>query len=138
MDVKDILPHREPFLMVDEVVEVTETYAKGIKNVHADESYFKGHFPGLPVMPGVLILESIAQVAGLSILSQTKYKGSIGFLVGVDNARFRARVVPGDKLVLEATLLKRKGKICIARGKASVGDAVVCEADMLFAVDKKE
>ncbi len=132
--IQKILPHRYPFLLVDRIVSIEEDKVIGIKNVTCNEPFFQGHFPGQPIMPGVLIIEAMAQVAGVFILSKMKREGFIPFFVGIDNARFRKPVVPGDQLVTEATILKMRPKICKVRAVGKVGDEVVAEAELLFTV----
>ncbi len=133
--VKNILPHREPFLFVDEVIELEEkTRCKGIKYVKEDEYYFKGHFPTYPVMPGVLILETMAQVGAIALLNIPEFKGKIGFFTGANNVKWRAQVRPGDKLVVETTITRLRGVFAFASAKAWVLDKLVCEADISFAI----
>src|SRR5690625_1457000 len=101
-EIKDVIPHRYPFLLVDKVLEVEEEKrVVGLKNVTANEPFFQGHFPDYPVMPGVLIVEALAQVGAIAVLGMEKNKGKIGFLAGVDKCRFKRQVVPGDELKLE-------------------------------------
>ena len=133
-DIKKILPHRHPFLMIDKIVELKGNKAVGIKNVSATEEYFKGHFPKRPVMPGVLIIEALAQVGGVIILSQEAHRGKLAYLVAVNNARFRKTVVPGDQLRLESEIIKIKSKIGVAKGVAKVDGEEVCEAEIMFAL----
>lgn len=133
--IKQILPHREPFLLFDELTELVDgKRAVGIKYVSEDEYYFKGHFPGQPVMPGVLIIETIAQVGGMIALSMPKFKGKIAFLVGIEKAKFRRMVVPGDKLVLKVELGKFKRGFGYGDGKAYVDGELACEARISFAI----
>ena len=133
-DIKKILPHRHPFLMIDQIVELKGNKAVGIKNVRATEEYFKGHFPQRPVMPGVLIIEALAQVGGVIILSQEAHRGKLAYLVAVNKARFRKTVVPGDQLRLESEIIKIKSKIGVAKGVAKVDGEEVCEAEIMFAL----
>lgn len=134
-EIKDILPHRYPFLMIDRVEEVVEgKSAKGYKNVTINENFFNGHFPEYPVMPGVLILEALAQMGAICILSQEEFKGKIGFLVGADKVRWKKQVMPGDKLDLEIEIVKLRGGIGIGKGKATVDGNLVCEGEIMFAI----
>lgn len=132
--IQKILPHRYPMLLVDKIISEGEMTVTGIKNVTCNEPFFQGHFPGRPVMPGVLIIEAMAQVAGVFILSKLKKEGFIPFFLGIDNARFRKPVVPGDQLITEINIIQARPKICKVKAVAKVNDAVVTEADLLFAV----
>jgi 3-hydroxyacyl-[acyl-carrier-protein] dehydratase len=136
-EIKKILPHRYPFLLVDKIVEFEEDKRiVGIKNVTANEPFFAGHFPDYPAMPGVLIIEALAQVGAVAILNKPEYKGKIAFFAGIDKARFRKQVVPGDILTLEVEVLRLRGSIGKAIGRAYVGETLACEAEMMFAVEK--
>ena len=134
-EIRDILPHRYPFLMIDRVEEVVEgESAKGYKNVTINENFFNGHFPDYPVMPGVLILEALAQMGAICILSMEDFKGKIGFLVGADKVRWKKQVMPGDKLNLEIEIVKLRGSIGVGKGKATVDGSLVCEGEIMFAI----
>lgn len=134
-DIKEILPHRYPFLMIDRVEEVIEgKSAKGYKNITINENFFNGHFPEYPVMPGVLILEALAQMGAICILSMEDFKGKIGFLVGADKVRWKKQVMPGDKLELEIEIIKLRGSIGVGKGKATVDNQIVCEGEIMFAI----
>lgn len=137
--IQEIIPHRYPFLLVDKIIEVEEgKRAVGIKNVTINEPFFQGHFPQFPVMPGVLIIEAMAQVGAAAILMKEEFKGSIGLLAGIDDARFRGQVFPGDTLTLEVEIIRLKGKIGKGKCVAKVGDRVVVEAEIMFAIQKAE
>ena len=134
-EIKEILPHRYPFLMIDRVEEVIEgKSAKGYKNVTINENFFNGHFPEYPVMPGVLILEALAQMGAICILSMEDFKGKIGFLVGADKVRWKKQVMPGDKLELEIEIIKLRGSIGVGKGKATEDNQIVCEGEIMFAI----
>lgn len=134
-EIKEILPHRYPFLMVDRVEEIVlGQSARGYKNVSANEEFFNGHFPQHPVMPGVLILEALAQLGAIAILSMDEYKGKLGFLVGADKVKWRKQVVPGDKLDLHIEIVKMRGPIGIGKGTATVDGKVVCEGEIMFSI----
>lgn len=133
-DIEKILPHRDPFLLVDEIIEVTDTKAKGIKYVNENEYYFKGHFPNEPVMPGVLIIEALAQVGGIVALSKDDLRGKIAYLTGISDAKFRKVVKPGDKLILECEITKFRRGFGFGEGKAYVDNELVCEAKISFAI----
>jgi len=137
--IQEIIPHRYPFLMVDRILDMDEKRIVGIKNVTINEPFFQGHFPGHPVMPGVLILEAMAQTAGVYALSMSDNRGNLAYFATINNAKFRRPVVPGDQLILEVTFTKARTKIIQIHGVARVGDDVAAEADLVFAiVDKKE
>ncbi|MCL2592277.1 MAG: 3-hydroxyacyl-ACP dehydratase FabZ [Defluviitaleaceae bacterium] len=134
-EILNTLPHRYPFLLVDKVVEITEDgKTVAIKNVTINEPFFVGHFPEEPVMPGVLIIEAIAQTGALYILSKDEFKGRIAYLVGVDGAKFRGKVVPGDVLRLEVEITKLKKSAGIGQGIAFVGDKKVAECKITFMI----
>ncbi|HHU50973.1 MAG TPA: 3-hydroxyacyl-ACP dehydratase FabZ [Firmicutes bacterium] len=131
--IKKLLPHRYPFLMVDRVLSFEpQKKIVALKNVTVNEEFFNGHFPQRPVMPGVLIIESMAQVAGLVMLVEDEHKGKIPFFTGIDNARFRRPVVPGDQLILEIDVVRIKGNVGKVKGRALVGDELAAEAELMF------
>ena len=138
-EIQKIIPHRYPFLFVDKIIDlVPGEKAVGIKNVSINESYFRGHFPGHPVMPGVLILEALAQVGGVLMLSRPENQGKLAYFMTIEAVKFRQPVHPGDQLRLEAEVIKIRSKTGQCRGKAYVGDKLVCEAEVKFAlVDSK-
>src|SRR5699024_4859639 len=134
-DIKDIIPHRYPFLLVDKVIEKEEAKRiVGVKNVTINEPFFQGHFPGHPVMPGVLILEALAQVGAIAVLDMEENKGKIGFLAGVDKCRFKRQVQPGDQLQLEVEILRMKGPVGKGKAIATVDGETACEAEITFAI----
>ncbi|NLY91209.1 MAG: 3-hydroxyacyl-ACP dehydratase FabZ [Firmicutes bacterium] len=136
--IKELLPHRYPFLLVDRVISLEpRTRITALKNVTNNEEYFTGHFPGRPVMPGVLIIESMAQAAGLTLLVEEEHRGKIPFFTGIDKARFRRPVVPGDQMYLDVEILRVKGNVCRAQGKATVDGEVVAEAELMFILGAK-
>jgi UDP-3-O-[3-hydroxymyristoyl] N-acetylglucosamine deacetylase / 3-hydroxyacyl-[acyl-carrier-protein] dehydratase len=138
-EVEAILPHRYPFLLVDKVIEMTEDYIVAVKSVTMNEPHFQGHFPGNPVMPGVLQLEALAQCGGILCISLQELGASFDtYFLKIDNAKFKAMVVPGDTLILKMQLTGpiRRG-ICEMRGTAFVGNKLVCEADMVAQIVKK-
>ena len=132
--IKAVLPHREPFLFVDRVLEMAGNRIVAVKDVRRDEPYFQGHFPTKPVMPGVLIVEALAQAGGVLMLSKSENRGKIAYLATVNNARFRKMVLPGDTLILEATVTKMKSKVGIMECVAKVKDQEVCRAEIMFAL----
>ena len=133
--IEAIIPHRFPFLFVDRVIEIEEgKRAVGIKNVSADEWFFRGHFPGRPIMPGVLIVEALAQVGAVAALSHPDNKGKLGLFAGIDKVRFRRQVTPGDQLRLEVTLERLRGPVGRATAVATVDGAIAAEGKLTFAL----
>lgn len=137
-EIMDIIPHRYPFLFVDKV-EIVEEGIKGIgyKNVTMNEYFFQGHFPGKPVMPGVIIIETMAQVGAVILLSKEELKGRIPFFAGINKFRFKKVVKPGDTLRMEVEITKVRGSIGIGQGTAYVGDEVAAEGEFMFAIEKQ-
>ena len=134
-EIMDIIPHRYPFLLIDTIEELEPgERALGKKCVSVNEPFFQGHFPGNPVMPGVLIMEALAQVGAVAILSKPEFKGRTAYFAGIDKARFRQKVVPGDVLMLETTIVKSKGPIGVGKAVATVHDKKVAEAELTFAI----
>lgn len=135
IDIQKILPHRYPFLLVDKVIEMEEgKRAVGIKNVTANEPFFQGHFPGNPIMPGVLITECLAQIGAVMLLSKPENKGKLGVFTGINNFKFRRQVVPGDTLLLEAELITYRHGMGKANVKASVEGQIAAAGEISFAV----
>ena len=134
-EIEEIIPHRHPFLLLDGIEDyVPGEYAIGYKCVTFREDFFAGHFPQEPVMPGVLIVEALAQTGAVAMLSRPENKGRLALFGGIKNARFKGKVVPGDKLRLETRIIRRKGPIGIGEAKAYVGDNLVVKAELTFAV----
>ncbi|WP_195617801.1 3-hydroxyacyl-ACP dehydratase FabZ [Clostridium paraputrificum] len=134
-EIRGILPHRYPFLLVDRVTEVVEGKSiKGYKNVTINDQFFQGHFPEKPIMPGVLILEALAQLGAVSILSMDEFKGKIPMFAGADKVKWRKPVVPGDRLDLSCEIIKLRGPIGIGKAVATVDGKKVCEAEIMFAI----
>ncbi|MGG2073882.1 3-hydroxyacyl-ACP dehydratase FabZ [Lysinibacillus irui] len=132
--IQEILPHRYPFLLVDRVLELEEgKRAVGLKNVTINEEFFNGHFSHYPVMPGVLIVEALAQVSAVIMLTKEGNEGRLGLLAGIDHCRFKKQVKPGDQLLLEVTITRVKGAIGKGTGIATVDGEIVCETDLVFA-----
>ena len=136
MDIRQIskiLPHRYPFLLVDKVIEIEgETRIKGIKNVSFNEQFFQGHFPGTPIMPGVLIVEAMAQVSGLLFAQRLEHTGKLAVLLSMDHVKLRKSVVPGDQLILIAETNRLRKRTAQCQCKAMVGDIIVAEAEIKF------
>ena len=138
-EIKEILPHRFPFLLVDRIVECEAERIVGLKNVTLNEPFFQGHFPDFPVMPGVLIVEAMAQTAGILVLKSIEDRAhKLVLLVAVENARFRRPVVPGDTLRLEMKLLKRRATVAKMAGIATVDGQIVAEAEMMCKLADKD
>lgn len=135
IEIQNIIPHRYPFLLVDKITEIE--YGKkaiGIKNVTVNEPFFQGHFPGNPIMPGVLIVEAMAQVGAVSILGMEQNKGKLAVFTGIDGLRFRRQVVPGDTLRMEVEMLAFKRGIGKAKAEAYVGDELAASGELMFAI----
>jgi 3-hydroxyacyl-[acyl-carrier-protein] dehydratase len=138
-EIRAILPHRYPFLLVDRIIELEADRVVGIKNVTANEIFFQGHFPDFPVMPGVLIVEAMAQAAGVLVLkSMPDRDKKLVLLVAIENAKFRKPVVPGDQLRLEMAVIKRKASVAKMAGRATVDGVVVAEAEVMCKLADKE
>ncbi len=140
LEIQKVLPHRYPFLLVDRIVDlVPMERVVGIKNVTMNEPFFQGHFPGNPIMPGVLILEAMAQTGGFLLLNtENDPSGKLVYFTGINKVKFRKPVVPGDQLRFEIEFLKLKRNICKMKGLAFVEDKMVCEAELTAAVVDKE
>ncbi len=134
-DIKKIIPHRKPFLLIDEVIEVEPGKSiKAVKNVDKSEYYFKGHFPQNPIMPGVLMLEAIAQAGAIAVLILPENRGKLALFAGIDKARFKKIVRPGDKLEIEVEITDFRRNIGKARGTARVGTDIACYSEAMFAI----
>ncbi|MEZ5364459.1 MAG: 3-hydroxyacyl-ACP dehydratase FabZ [Bryobacterales bacterium] len=136
--IRELLPHRYPMLMVDRVLELTQTTATGIKNVTANEPFFNGHFPEYPVMPGVLIAEALAQMGAVLVMSQLPNpEEKLILFASIDQCKFRRQVIPGDQLRLEVEFLVKKASVCKMAGKAFVDDKLVAEGVMMCQIVDK-
>jgi 3-hydroxyacyl-[acyl-carrier-protein] dehydratase len=137
--IKEIIPHRYPFLLIDQILEVDEgKRAIGLKNVTANEEFFNGHFPEYPVMPGVLIVEALAQVGAVAMLIKEENRGRLAIFAGIDNCRFKKQVTPGDQLRLEVEIIRLRGSLGKGKGIATVNGEVVCETELMFALGEKK
>lgn len=134
-EIMEIIPHRYPFLLIDTIEEIEPgVRAVGKKCVSMNEPYFQGHFPGKPVMPGVLIIEALAQVGAVAMLAQESFKGKTAYFAGIQNARFREKILPGDVLMLETEIIKVKGPIGVGKAMATVNGKKAVEAELTFAI----
>ncbi len=134
-EIMEIIPHRYPFLLIDTIEELEPgVRALGKKCVSVNEPFFQGHFPGNPVMPGVLLMEALAQTGAVAILSKPEFQGRTAFLAGIDKARFRRKVEPGDVLTLETVIIKEKGPMGMGKGVAKVNGEMAAEAVLTFAI----
>ena len=131
--IQKILPHRYPFLLVDRIIELTDKKVVGLKNVTINEPFFQGHFPGHPIMPGVLILEAMAQVGGVGALNLPDNLGKLAYFLSIREAKFRKPVVPGDQLIIEVEIMKTKMSVMQVHSVAKVAGEIVTEAEMMFA-----
>ena len=133
-EIRELIPHRYPFLFVDRIDELEPgVRAVGIKNVTQNEPFFQGHFPDYPVMPGVLIIEAMAQVGAVGVMAGGEHKEKLALFAGIDGVRFRRQVLPGDVLRMEVRIERLKGRVGRGRGRAEVGGERVCEAELMFA-----
>ncbi|MCI6915478.1 MAG: 3-hydroxyacyl-ACP dehydratase FabZ [Lachnospiraceae bacterium] len=133
--IREILPHRFPMLLVDRITDFEAgQWAEGIKCVSANEAFFQGHFPDYPVMPGVLIIEALAQTGAVAILSEPEFKGKLAFFGGIKNARFKQQVRPGDVLNLRCEITNRRGPVGFGKAVATVNGKVACQAEISFAI----
>ena len=134
-EIMEIIPHRYPFLLIDTIEEIEPgVRAVGKKCVSMNEPYFQGHFPGNLVMPGVLIIEALAQVGAVAMLAQESFKGKTAYFAGIQNARFREKILPGDVLMLETEIIKVKGPIGVGKAVATVNGKKAVEAELTFAI----
>ena len=134
-EIMEILPHRQPFLLIDTVEELEPgVRAVAKKCVTYNEPYFAGHFPGEPVMPGVLLIEALAQTGAVAILSMEENRGKTAYFAGINNAKFKQKIVPGDVLTLETEIIKQKGPIGVGKATARVDGKIACMAELTFAI----
>lgn len=134
-EIQEILPHRYPMLLVDRILEISEQRVVGLKNVTANEPFFQGHFPGYPIMPGVLVVEAMAQCGGvLALRSMPDRDRKVVLFTSIDNCRFRTPVTPGDQLRLELDILRRRGSVVKMQGRAFVGDRLAAEAVLMCSI----
>lgn len=133
--IQEIIPHRYPFLLVDQITAIEEgVSATGLKNVTANEYFFLGHFPQEHVMPGVLIVEALAQVGAITILKKEENKGKIAYFAAINDCKFRRKVIPGDTLTLTVEIIKSRANFGVGKAVARVGDAVACECELSFMI----
>ena len=138
-EIRDLIPHRYPFLLVDRIEELEPgVRAVGVKNVTQNEPFFEGHFPDHPVMPGVLIVEAMAQVGAVGVMAGGEHKDKLALFAGIDGVRFRRQVLPGDVLRMEVRIERLKGRVGRGRGRAEVDGERVCEAELMFAFAERE
>ncbi|CAN5897111.1 3-hydroxyacyl-ACP dehydratase FabZ [soil metagenome] len=138
-EIRELIPHRYPFLLVDRIEELEPgERAVGIKNVTQNEPFFQGHFPDYPVMPGVLIVEAMAQVGAVGVMVNEEYRDKLALFAGIDGVRFRRQVIPGDTLRMEVHIERLKGRIGRGRGLATVDGEKACEAQLMFAFADRE
>ncbi len=135
-EIMEALPHRYPFLLVDRVIDIAEDEITAIENVTINEEFFQGHFPQYPVMPGVLIMEALAQAAGVLELSKPENKGKLVFYAGMDNVKYKKQVTPGDQLVLHAKFIKRRGPIAVVEAEATVDGKLAAKGTLTFALGR--
>ena len=132
--IRELIPHRYPFLLVDRIEEVEPgVRAVGVKNVTQNEPFFEGHFPDYPVMPGVLIVEALAQVGAVGVMVLEEFRGKLALFAGIDGVRFRRQVIPGDVLSMEVEISRLKGRVGRGKGSATVNGERACEAELMFA-----
>ncbi len=137
-EILNILPHRYPFLLVDRIVEFEAgKMAKGIKNVTINEPFFQGHFPGHPIMPGVLLIEAMAQVGGILAFKSANVENKVVYFMGIDKARFRKPVMPGDRVELILNVIKNRGDIWVFKGEANVDGKIAAEAEIMATIMEK-
>jgi len=138
-EIKSLIPHRYPFLFVDKIIALEpRKKITGLKNVTVNEPFFQGHFPVKPIMPGVLIIEALAQTCGVLVLKEEDYQGKLAYFASIKNAKFRKPVVPGDTLILEIEITNHRPRVVACRGIAKVNGEVVSEADLLFTIMGKQ
>jgi 3-hydroxyacyl-[acyl-carrier-protein] dehydratase len=131
--IRELIPHRYPFLLVDRIEGLEPgVWATGVKNVTQNEPFFEGHFPDYPVMPGVLIVEALAQVGAVGVMVLEEFRGKLALFAGLDGVRFRRQVIPGDVLRMEVEILRLKGRVGRGKGAATVNGERVCEAELMF------